>query len=217
MRTLTRYRKDASFCTISALERVSLRRLCEIARRLDDRHALPATSGNFSMRVNENCFLITRSGIHKRTITPRDFIRVDEDGKALHAMAPKPSDETLLHSVLYRALPKYRFILHCHAPEVEAARAPGVRIAGHELLKILGFKSHTEPLYLNTFPNSQDMNVLSADVERVFKASPTHSSIAHGIFVLENHGIYCGGVSIANAEAKLEAILHLLSVKHFAR
>lgn len=208
MRTIWKYKRDASFFPLSAHERIRLSRLCGVARRLDDRLAIPATSSNFSVRASEASFLISRSGIHKRLLTPEHFIRTDLDGCPLHPMAPKPSDETLLHALLYRAFPKAGAIVHCHAPELEKARAPRFVFEGHELLKALGAPSHEVPFELAVFPNSQDMAALAASIEARL-LEPGHS---HG-FVLEKHGIYVVGENVEKALMKLEALLHLLATQ----
>lgn len=208
MRTIWKYKRDASFLPLSAHERIRLTRLCGVARRLDDRLAIPATSSNFSVRASQEAFLISRSGIHKRLLTPEHFIRTDLEGRPLHPMAPKPSDETLLHALLYRTFPKAGAIVHCHAPELEKVRAPRFVFEGHELLKALGTPSHEVPFELAVFPNSQDMAALAASIEPRL-AEP---ALAHG-FVLEKHGIYVVGENVEKALMKLEALLHLLAAQ----
>lgn len=208
MKTLWKHKRDATFLPLSTWERVHLSRLCAIARRLDDRLAIPATSSNFSLRTHNGAFLITRSGIHKRLITPEHFLRVDGAGRPLHPLAPKPSDETLLHAMLYAAFPQAGAILHCHAPELEKCRTPSFEFEGHELLKALGARTHLEPFSLAVFPNDQDMQALVDLISpRLHKPE-----LAVG-FVLEKHGVYCMGANIEQAHLRLEAILHLLNAQ----
>jgi methylthioribulose-1-phosphate dehydratase len=214
MRAVTKYKADASFLPLSLFERVALKNLCEVAKRLDSRIAIPATSSNFSLRCGPQRFFISKSGVHKRNLTPVSFLRVQLDGKAVHPLAPKPSDETLLHAVLYRLFENVNCILHCHAPEIEFLRFPSARLEGHELLKALGAPGHEEPLDLTVFRNNQNMVTLSEEVEARFHQELASSqSLAKGIFVLERHGIYCGGKDVQQAEARLEALLHLLETQ----
>jgi methylthioribulose-1-phosphate dehydratase len=208
MKTRWKYKRDATFFPLSARERIQLGALCAVARRLDERLAIPATSSNFSLRAGADAFLITRSGIHKRLITPEHFLRVGLDGLPLHPLAPKPSDETLLHALLYRHFPGAGAIVHCHAPELEKCRAPEFHFEGHELLKALGLKNHIEPFKLAVFPNSQDMGALAASIEPRLG----DSELAVG-FVLEKHGVYCVGADVEQALMRMEAILHLLAAQ----
>ncbi|KAB8027390.1 class II aldolase/adducin family protein [Fluviispira multicolorata] len=225
MRTYQKYNKDASFFSLSLNERIELNSLCETVCRLDKRQAIPATSSNFSIRSKSAEFLITKSGIHKRNLNPSHFIRTNFSGIPLHPLAPKPSDETLLHALIYKNFSNANAILHCHAPELEVfslektekstfskqnssfIRHSLYKIKGHELLKALGLKSHSEDYYLPIIENHQNMLLLSQEIESIFIKIETPSPLC--AFVLENHGIYCFGNSISQAELRLEAILHL--------
>jgi ribulose-5-phosphate 4-epimerase/fuculose-1-phosphate aldolase len=209
MKTVWKHKRDATFFPLSAWERVNLSKLCAIARRLDSRLAIPATSSNFSFRAQPEAFLMTRSGLHKRLITPEHFLRVDvTSGLPLHPLAPKPSDETLLHAMLYSAFPSARAIVHCHAPELEKCRVPAFHFEGHELLKALGARTHLEPFSLSVFPNDQNMQALVELISPRLK----EPSLAVG-FVLEKHGVYCVGTDVEQAHLRLEAILHLLTAQ----
>jgi len=214
MKTVWKYKRDATFFPLSAWERVNLSKLCALARRLDARLAIPATSSNFSMRtrtdidVDLGAFLITRSGLHKRLITPGHFLRVDVAGSPLHPLAPKPSDETLLHAMIYAKFPSAKAVVHCHAPELEKCRAPVFVLEGHELLKALGLRTHQESFPLAVFPNNQDMGALVKLIE------PRLGEAALKVgFVLEKHGLYCIGADIDQAAMRLEALLHLLAAQ----
>ncbi|WP_186645627.1 class II aldolase/adducin family protein [Fluviispira vulneris] len=225
MKTLQKYIKDASFFPLSLKENYELNSLCKVVTRLDERKAIPATSSNFSLRSKPNEFLITKSGLHKRNLNPSHFIRTDLGGNPLHPLSPKPSDETLLHALIYKNFDSANAVLHCHAPELDIfnlecnefsqiikqkqddLKYGFLRIKGHELLKALGFKSHTEDFFLPIIENHQDMSLLSNVIEENFIKTKTPSTFT--AFVLEKHGIYCFGNSISQAEIRLETILHL--------
>lgn len=192
---------------LSLLEQLELKKICEIAVWLDKRQAIPATSSNFSYKRNENSFLITRSGMHKRNITPAHFIDVDLQGNALSRTFLKPSDETLLHAMVYRNFPNAKVVLHCHAKEFEKVTKPSHTLLGHELLKAVGFKTHTQDLVLPVFENSQDMEKLSEEIESYYSQNK-HPN--HFAFILERHGVYCFGSSVDQARYHLEVLLHQL-------
>ncbi|APJ03016.1 methylthioribulose 1-phosphate dehydratase [Silvanigrella aquatica] len=229
MRTYRRIIKDSSFLPLSLYEMNSLNHLCDAAKRLDNRNAIPATSSNFSVRAKDNNFFITKSGLHKRNLKPNHFIRVHLNGKPVHPLSPKPSDETLLHALIYKNFSQAQAILHCHAPELEFVNLEKSQIVkpvheatnisdikfgffkleGHEILKALGFKSHLEHYYLPVIENNQNMEKLSTIIEQNFFAY--QQKLPYCAFLLEKHGIYCFGNSVHQAELRLEAILHLLT------
>ena len=209
--------RDASFCLLSLRERIELKRLCAVARRLDSVQAIPATSSNFSLRAGANAFLISRSGIHKRLLEPSHFIRAHLTGMPVNIQAPKPSDETLLHAMLYKNLPSAGAIVHCHARELEFLRAPKYLLEGHELLKALGTPDHETDVVLPVFKNSQNMAELAQHLEQNLfgvAANVPQSSLPVFGFMLERHGIYIVGKNIAEAELRTEALLHLLATQN---
>ncbi|WGL59012.1 class II aldolase/adducin family protein [Pigmentibacter sp. JX0631] len=224
MRQYRKIIKDASFYPLSSLEHIELNKMCEVAKRLDKRHAIPATSSNFSIRTkNVDHFLITKSGIHKRNLNSSQFIRTQLTGNAIHPLAPKPSDETLLHALVYKNLDYVNAVIHCHALEFEYIQLQkncvnldeskncekfGFYIfPGHELLKALGYKDHNTDYYLPVIKNNQDMEKVSQLIEEQFFSQQKKIPIC--AFLLENHGIYCFGNSVRQAELRLEALLHL--------
>ncbi|MBL8991966.1 MAG: class II aldolase/adducin family protein, partial [Spirochaetia bacterium] len=97
---------------------VNVASLVEAVRGFYRRGWTPATSSNFSVRSaeHEHRFLVTRSGIDKELIQTSDLLLVDMDGKPVLEGAPKPSAETLIHSVLYKWNGKIGAIYHTHSP-----------------------------------------------------------------------------------------------------
>ena len=101
------------------------------------RHWVPATSGNFSARIDENTIAITRSGTDKGALTRGDVLIVDLD-----APDPRASAEAPLHYALYRDLPSVNAVFHVHSPSASRAVAAcsppiAVWLAGWELQKAL--------------------------------------------------------------------------------
>ncbi|KAB8039792.1 hypothetical protein GCL60_05890 [Silvanigrella paludirubra] len=228
MRTYKKIIKDSTFFPISLFELNELNKICTVAKRLDNRNAIPATSSNFSIRAkNDDAFLITRSGLHKRNLNPTHFIRTNLFGKPLHPISPKPSDETLLHAMIYRNFSVAHSVIHCHAPELESISLLNCeilkqdkneneyltcgyyKIKGHEVLKALGFKTHLEDYFLPVIKNDQDMEKLSHLIEYYFFKH--QQKLPMCAFHIENHGIYCFGNSVHQAELRIESILHLLT------
>src|SRR6185437_16083673 len=82
-------------------------------RRLDGRGLAPATSGNYSVRLNDGRIAVTVSGRHKGRLSRDDVMLVDANGIALEGK--KPSAETALHTVIYRLYPQANAVLHVHS------------------------------------------------------------------------------------------------------
>ena len=116
----------------------------------------PATSGNFSVQVDGR-ILITASGLDKGTLTPAGLLEVDANGNVLSGEG-KPSAETSLHLVLYRARPDAGAILHVHTIwntliSARNASLGYVPLEGYELLK--GLSGVTTHAHLSACPSSR--------------------------------------------------------------
>ncbi|HET7269364.1 MAG TPA: methylthioribulose 1-phosphate dehydratase [Oleiagrimonas sp.] len=172
----------------------------------------PATSGNFSMRVDDQRAAITASGAHKGHLTREDILLIDlVDGSTLDA-ARRPSAETLLHVQVYRHFPDVGAVLHTHSRNQSVAsrvfaRDGSIRFHGWELQKAIhGIDSHDVTLELPVFPNSQHMPELAACVEAWLDAGkPLHA------YLIEGHGLYAWGRDMDEARRHLDAIDFLLS------
>src|SRR5690348_6120926 len=74
----------------------------------------PATSSNFSLRLDERHAAITVSGRDKGRLVRYDIMVVDFAGRAV-ATDQRPSAETLLHTQLYARYPEIGCVLHTHS------------------------------------------------------------------------------------------------------
>lgn len=169
----------------------------------------PATSSNFSRRLDDRHAAITVSGRDKGRLKEDDIMVVDFDGAAVGS-DHRPSAETLLHTQLYRRFPDIGCILHTHSPtQTIASRlfadAGHVRLEGYELLKAFaGNQTHEMSVDVPVLPNSQDMTELSAQVESLLDAGPMWG------YLIDGHGLYAWGRDMAEARRHLEAFEFLL-------
>ena len=78
--------------------------IADAARELALAGWTPATSSNFSMRIDAEHAAITISGRDKGKLGRADIMLIDMHGKAV-GTAARPSAETELHTQIYRRLP----------------------------------------------------------------------------------------------------------------
>ncbi len=183
----------------------------EVIHFLHARGWTPATSSNFSFRQTESGFSVSMSGLDKGTFTAQDFVQVNEAGVVSDPAQAhiRPSAETLLHAVVYRLFPEAQVVLHTHSVDgtvlsklVESGG--GLWLADFEILKGLeGVKSHEARVWLPVFPNSQEMETLSKEVEAVLRKQVQDNLPVYG-FVLAGHGLYTWGTTPAQAKRHVE-------------
>jgi methylthioribulose-1-phosphate dehydratase len=186
--------------------------LCATARWCYTRGWVPATSGNFSVRQGAR-ILITASGLDKGALTTAGLLEVDLDGNLVNGVG-KPSAETGLHLVLYKARPAAGAILHVHTvwntllSGVHEATGH-VSLSDYELLKGLSnVATHEHVEQVPILRNSQNYAELKEQLAIALEKYPG----AHGV-LLSRHGLYTWGQSVAEARRHLEALEFLFEVE----
>jgi methylthioribulose-1-phosphate dehydratase len=169
----------------------------------------PATSSNFSLRLDDQHAAITVSGRDKGRLTEDDIMVVDFDGKPV-GTEHRPSAETLLHTQLYKRYPDIGCVLHTHsrnqtiASRIFSGRGY-VRLDGYELLKAFhGNETHETEVLVPVLSNSQDMHTLAAQVDCLLEERPMWG------YLIDGHGLYAWGRDMAEARRHLDAFEFLL-------
>ena len=185
--------------------------IAKAGRKLGALGLTPATSSNFSMRLDADHLAITISGRDKGALSADDIMVVDRDGKAVGTTA-RPSAETLLHTQIYARFPEANAVLHTHSrTQTVASRLYSkegvIRFEGYELQKaIAGHTTHESQLDLPVFPNTQHMPELVAKVDTWIDAGkPLYG------YLIDGHGIYTWGRDMAETERHIEAFEFLLN------
>ena len=70
--------------------------ICEIGRQIYNKGYVAANDGNISVKVGENEFYCTPTGVSKGYMTPDMIIRIDKDGNKVEGKL-NPSSEIKMH------------------------------------------------------------------------------------------------------------------------
>lgn len=180
--------------------------LIALGRFAAERGWVPATSGNFSHRIDARHIAVTLSGRDKGALTEADFAVVALD-------EPLPSGvsaETPLHVARYRRDGAIGAVAHVHSLAAtvlsRADEAKGaVELEGFEMHKALdGFTTHDSTLRIPIFSNAQNTGELARRIESALGDAPVPG------YLLAGHGLYTWGASVAGARRHLEALDFLL-------
>ena len=181
--------------------------IASIGRFASLRGWVPATSGNFSRRLDDNHVAITRSGIDKGNIGSRDVMVVSLTDPLPYGV----SAETPLHVARYRRDPHTGAIVHVHSVSAtvlsRADAAQGyIELDGFEMHKALrGITTHESTLRLPIFGNDQDTAALASRIEEALATQPEVPG-----YLLTGHGLYAWGATMDDARRHLEGIEFLL-------
>lgn len=184
---------------------IAAQSIVDAGRFLYDRGWSPATSSNYSARIDSDHVAITVSGRHKGQLAAGDVMVVDLNGNPVQSNC-KSSAETLLHTVLYQVFPDAGAVLHTHSVKATVLSRlipPGksLELEGYELQKAFaGVTSHEGRLWIPVFDNTQDIPALAEQTGEWFRAHPEQPG-----YLIRGHGLYTWGATMADCLRHVEA------------
>ncbi len=103
------------------------KQICEIGKRIYDRNMVAANDGNISVKLNDNEFLCTPTGVSKGFMTPEYICKVDAEGKVIQANKGfRPSSEIKMHMRVYKKRPDVGSVVHAHPTFATAFAIAGI-------------------------------------------------------------------------------------------
>lgn len=179
--------------------------IVEAGRFLYERGWSPATSSNYSARIDDQNIAITVSGRHKGKLGSGDVMVVDLDGKPVQSNC-RSSAETLLHTVLYDVFPEVGAVLHTHSVKATVLSrllpdGQPLNLEGYELQKAFnGVQTHDSVLSVPIFENTQDIEALARETRAWFTEHRNQPG-----YLIRGHGLYTWGETMADCLRHVEA------------
>ena len=179
--------------------------IVEAGRFLYQQGWSPATSSNYSARIDAEHIAITVSGRHKGQLGAGDVMVVDLAGRPVQSDC-RSSAETRLHTVLYEVFPEVGAVLHTHsvkATVLSRLLEPGqpLSLEGYELQKAFtGVDTHESVLTVPVFDNTQDIDALAEQTRAWFQEHPEQPG-----YLIRGHGLYTWGKTMADCLRHVEA------------
>ena len=171
------------------------KQICEIGQRIYNKGMVAANDGNISVKISENEFLCTPTGVSKGFMTPEFICKVDKNGNVIQANKGfKPSSEIKMHMRVYKERPDVQSVVHAHP-----LYATSFAIAGIPL---------TEPIMpeaviaLGCVPIAEYGTPSTEEIpDAVSKYLQYYDAV-----LLENHGALSYSDSLINAYYKMESL-----------
>jgi methylthioribulose-1-phosphate dehydratase len=202
----------------SALDSPSFSRaasaLSAVGARFYGRGWALGTSGNFSVVTSRRPLrlAITASSVHKGALAADQILEIDRRGRVVGTPGARSSAETRLHLEIVKARGAGA-VLHTHSVWSTIlsgfhAGEHGLALEGCEMLKgLAGVRTHEHREFVPIVRNDQDMSRLAREVRRALHRLPG----AHA-FLIDRHGMYTWGRTLAEAERHVEILEFLLEV-----
>lgn len=176
--------------TASSEERELRRQLCEFVRRGCRQRLLISTEGSFSVRLNQDSFLITPSQVDRSLLDVGDLVVVRGD---TCSGACRPSRAALAHQAIYRRHPDVQAIVFAHPVNATAFSVTNAMLDARTIPESYIFLRDVRrvPYGVQYQPDGQIADYLSP-------RSPAA--------LLENDGVVVVGTSILDAFDRLEVL-----------
>ncbi len=101
--------------------------ICDIGKRIYNRNMVAANDGNISVKINDNEFLCTPTGVSKGFMTPEYICKVDAMGNVIEANGKfRPSSEIKMHMRVYQKRPDVGAVVHAHPSFATAFAIAGI-------------------------------------------------------------------------------------------
>lgn len=169
--------------------------ICEVGRRMYDKNLVSATDGNISVRLGNDQYLVTPSGVSKGFMQPDDLVIANGAGEKVSGTG-KVSSEFFTHLAAYEERPDIQSVVHAHPPT-----AIGFTLAGHSLAELLlpevVFAVGRIPTTEYATPGSKEGAIVIRDLIRECDA-----------LLLDRHGAITVGDDVMDAYFKMEKIEH---------
>lgn len=183
--------------------------ICRIGQLMHQKGFIDGTAGNISVRLGDNRFLTTPSGLAKGFMQPEQMIIVNLDGERVDEPSSanehlRPTSESYMHLECYRQRDDVNGVVHAHPPTAVALTLIGYDFQQciiPEMVVVLGLVP-TAPYSTPASPENRD--AIAELIEQ------------YDAIMLAHHGSLTVADSLWNAYLKLESLEHGANIIHRA-
>jgi L-fuculose-phosphate aldolase len=177
--------------------------ICEVGRRLYARNLVAATDGNISVRIGEDRYACTPTGVSMGYMAPEDLVVADGRGERVSG-AGRVTSELFTHLAAFEERPDIGAVVHAHPPFATALTVAGLGMTDPVVPEvIMGLMAIPTTAYAT--PGSRE----GADVIRPWIAE-------YDAVLLDAHGALTVGRDVFDAYMKLEKVEHAAQVLYAA-
>ncbi len=178
--------------------------ICEVGHKLYDHGFVAANDGNISVKVNDNEFYCTPTGVSKGALTPDMIIKIDGTGKKLEGKL-NPSSEIKMHLRVYHDRPDVNAVVHAHPPVATAFTVAGVELDQYILPEAV--------LTIGAVPTCEYGTPSTMEIPD--SLAPYIQD--HDAFLLKNHGALSVGNTLTKAFFVMEEVEFNAKICKYAR
>ena len=178
--------------------------ICEVGHKIYAKGFVAANDGNISVKVSDNEFYCTPTGVSKGALTPDMIIRIDGQGNKLEGKL-NPSSEIKMHLRVYRDRPDVKAVVHAHPPVATAFTVAGVPLDQYILPEAV--------LTIGSVPTCEYGTPSTMEIPDSLEPYIQD----HDAFLLKNHGARTVGCTLTKAFFTMEEVEFNAKICKYAR
>ena len=169
--------------------------ICEVGKRIYDRNMAAANDGNISVKLNENEWLCTPTGVSKGFMTTDHICKVNAQGEVIQAKNNfRPSSEIKMHMRIYEKRPDVGSVVHAHPSYATSFAIAGIPLTAPIMPEAV--------IFLGCVPIAEYGTPSTMEIpDNVEKYLPHYDAV-----LLESHGALTWGMDLMNAYHKMESL-----------
>lgn len=165
---------------------------------------IASSEGNVSVRLGEDCILVTPRGVHKGFLQPHQVVVTDLHGRQISGDVP-PSTELPVHLLVYQERPDVAAVVHAHPTMAIACSLAGISLADGVLPEVITGLGAIPTAPYST-PGTKEAAEAIRSLIKQFDA-----------IILARHGSVTVGQTLLDAYSKLEMLEHTARILSLAR
>lgn len=175
--------------------------IIDICKRLYEKRYIAPSSGNVSVRIDDNTILITPSRVRKYALSPKDLCKIDPEGRPL-SEGKAPSSEYRIHCAVYKRRPDVKSVVHAHPPYSIVCSLATITFE-HPILPETALSLGSIPTIPYAPPGSPEL------AESIVPHLADHNAL-----ILKRHGVITFGRDIEEAFERLEEVEHAAQIAY---
>ncbi|MCC8022484.1 MAG: class II aldolase/adducin family protein [Clostridiales bacterium] len=169
--------------------------ICGVCRNMWQLGWVAANDGNVSVKVEENLFLATPTGISQLRIAPEHLVLIASAGRVLEALEGyRPSSEIKMHLRCYREREDVGAVVHAHPPTATGYAVANIPLDEYSMIETV-IAIGSVPVAPYGTPSTDEVP------DAIAPYLPEHD-----VLLLENHGALSVGADLTTAYYRMETL-----------
>lgn len=176
-------------------EREIKEQICDVCAKMWQKEWVAANDGNITVKLEDDIFLATPTGISKGFITPDKLVKINSKGEMLEENGDyRPSSEIKMHLKCYEKREDVGAVIHAHPPTATGFALAGRHMDCYSLIECV--------IAIGSVPIAPYGTPSTDEVPKSIEPYLDE----HDVILLENHGALTVGADLITAYYRMETL-----------